>query len=46
MDYGVSLFLVHCAGMIMIAQGTNGLSRGTLLEGVLAGKDMLAFIDI
>ena len=46
MDYGVSLFLVHCAGTRMIAQGTDGLSRGTLLEGVLAGKSMLSFIDI
>jgi hypothetical protein len=32
------------AGMHMIAQGTDGLSRGSLLEGVLAGKDMLFFI--
>ena len=27
----------------MIAQGTNGLSRGTFLEGVMTGKDMLAY---
>ena len=46
MEYGVTLFLVHCAGIRMIAQGTDGLSRGTLLEGVLAGRDMLSFIDI
>lgn len=30
----------------MIAQGTDGLSRGLLLEGVLAGRDMLSFVDI
>ena len=46
MEYGVTLFLVHCAGTRMIEQGTDGLSRGTLLEGVLSGKDMLSFINI
>jgi hypothetical protein len=25
----------------MIAQGTDGLSRGLMLEGVVQGKDML-----
>ncbi len=30
----------------MIAQGTDGLSRGSFLEGVLAGKDMLSFVDL
>ncbi len=30
----------------MIAQGTDGLSRGLFLEGVLAGRDMLAFVDV
>jgi hypothetical protein len=30
----------------MIAQGTEGLSRGSFLEGVLAGRDMLAFVDV
>ena len=35
--------LVHVAGTRMIAQGTDGLSRGDLLEGVLKGKSMLSF---
>lgn len=30
----------------MIAQGTDGLSRGIPLEGVMTGRDMLNFIDI
>jgi hypothetical protein len=30
----------------MIAQGTDGFSRGSFLEGVLAGKDMLSFVDL
>ena len=46
MDHGLVLFLVHVAGTRMIAQGTDGLSRGLLLEGVLSGKDMLSFVDI
>ncbi len=38
--------MVHIAGTWMIKQGTDGLSRGSFLEGVLAGKDMLSFIDL
>jgi hypothetical protein len=30
----------------MIAQGTDDLSRRSFLEGVLAGKDMLSFVDL
>jgi hypothetical protein len=30
----------------MIAQGTDDLSRGFFLEGVLAGKDMLSLLDL
>ncbi len=40
------LHMVHVAGTWMIAQGTNGLSWGTFLEGVVAGKDMLSFVDL
>lgn len=46
MEHGLTLFLVHIAGTRMIAQGTDGLSRGLLLEGVLSGKDMLSYVDI
>jgi hypothetical protein len=44
--YGFVLHLVHVVGTRMIAQGTNGLSRGTFLEGVVAEKDMLSFVDV
>jgi hypothetical protein len=44
--HGFILHLVHVAGTQMIAQGTDGLSRGLFLEGVLAGRDMLAFVDM
>ena len=32
MEYGVTIFLVHCTGARVVAQGTDGLLRGTLLE--------------
>ena len=40
------IHLVHVAGTRMIAQGTDGLSRGNLLEGVMAGKAMKDFVPI
>ncbi len=43
---GFVLHVVHVAGTQMIAQGTDGLSRGSFLERVLAGKDMLSFVDL
>jgi len=46
MEIGLTIHLVHVAGTRMIAQGTDGLSRGVLLEGVMAGKDMLSFVDL
>ena len=44
--YGFTLHLVHVAGTRMIAQGTDGLSRGILLESVVKGEDMLSFVDL
>jgi hypothetical protein len=46
MNYGFTLHVVHVAGTRMIEQGTDGLSRGALLEGVMAGRDMLSFVDL
>jgi hypothetical protein len=46
MSVGFVLHMVHVAWTRMIEQGTNGLSRGTFLEGVVAGGDMLSFIDL
>ena len=37
---------IHVAGTRMIAQGTDGLSRGNLLEGVMQGKRMSDFIPL
>ena len=41
-----TLHIVHVAGTRMIAQGTDGLSRGSFLEGVVVGESMLAYIDL
>lgn len=37
----ILLNVIHIAGTCMIAQGVDGLSRGDLCEGVLAGAQML-----
>ncbi len=46
LEYDFTLYGVHKAGNRMITQGTDGLSRGIFLEGVVRGKDMLAFVDL
>jgi len=46
LDYRIILHVIHVSGKRMIAQGTDGCSRGVLLEGVMAGEDMLSFIDL
>ncbi len=46
MKYRFSLHVVHVAGTRMIAQGTDGLSRGIMLEGLVCGNDMLSFVDL
>ena len=43
---GLKLHVIHVAGTRMIRQGTDGLSRGNYIEGVMAGKDMLSFIPL
>ena len=46
MEYDLTLHVVHIAGTWMIAQGTDGLSRGIFLYGVVQGEDMLSFVDL
>ena len=46
MEYAIACLLIHVSGKRMIAQGTDGLSRGSLMEGVMAGHDMLYFVDL
>ena len=45
-EAGFTFHFVYVAGTRMIAQGTDGLSRGILLEGVLTGKPMLDYVDL
>jgi hypothetical protein len=44
--FQVIVHLIHVSGKRMIAQGTDGCSRGVLMEGVMAGQDMLSFVDL
>jgi hypothetical protein len=41
-----SIEVIHVAGTRMIAQGTDGISRGALNEGVMNGESMMSFIPI
>lgn len=42
----VRIHIFHVAGTRMIAQGTDGVSRGYLGQGVMAGETMVAHIPI
>jgi hypothetical protein len=44
MQEGAKIIVSHVSGERMKAQGTDGVSRGQLKEGVSVGKDMLSFI--
>ena len=44
--YGIILHIFHVSGTRMIAQGTDGVSRGYLALGVMAGESMNDFIPI
>jgi len=46
MQGGVVLHVIHIAGTQMISQGTNGLSRGSLTDGVMQGCNILSFIPL
>jgi hypothetical protein len=46
LEYDFALHVVHVAGTRMIMQGTDGLSWGIFLKGVVRGKDMLSFMDL
>ena len=46
LEYGMTLHVIHISGKRMIAQGTDGCSHGSLMEGVMAGEDMLTLVDL
>ena len=45
-NYSIKLRVSHVSGKRMIAQGTDGISRGVMNEGVLSGKSMLEYIQL
>jgi hypothetical protein len=44
--YDIVLHVIHVSGKRMIAQGTDGLSRGDHSQGVMQGLPMTAFIPL
>ena len=46
MKYRCKIHIVHVAGTRMIAQGTDGISRGDMYEGVLRGDSMLSHVPL
>jgi len=46
MNSRTMIHFVHVAGRRMIRQGTDGLSRGLVSEGVLGGEDFLSFVPL
>jgi len=46
MHGGLLLQVMHIAGTRMMAQGTDGLSRGDVCESVMAGQAMLHYIPL
>jgi hypothetical protein len=40
------IHIIHVSGKQMIVQGTDGLSRGALLEGVMGGDEMCSFVPL
>ena len=46
MTAGIKLHFIHVSGTRMITQGSDGLSRGNLSEGVMRGEEMTSFIPL
>ena len=42
----IFLRVIWVAGTRMIEQGTDGLSRGDLMTGIMAGSDMLLYVPL
>lgn len=46
LDYSLKLHIIHISGKRMMAQGTDGLSRGDPFDGVMQGVSFLDFVPI
>jgi hypothetical protein len=45
-EHGFQLLVIHVSGKRMQAQGTDGVSRGQLSEGVMNGESMMSFVPL
>jgi len=43
---GARIHLIHCSGKREIASGADGLSRGDLTEGIMAGARLEDFVPV
>jgi hypothetical protein len=46
MHGGWKIHVIHISGKRMIQQGTDGLSQGDMISGVMGGVDMLSFVPL
>lgn len=46
MLYGCKIDIIHVSGDRMIAQGSDGLSRGDMYEGVMKGDSFISHIPV
>ena len=46
MMYGITIRVIHIFGKRIIVQGMDGCLYGSLIEGMMAGVDMLTFVDL
>lgn len=46
MDTGMIIHMIHVSGLRMISQGTDGLSRGSSLEGIMRGSPFLSYVPL
>ena len=46
MHFKCNVFFIHVAGTWIIRQGTDGLSRGDMYEGITKGKMMIYFLPL
>jgi hypothetical protein len=46
MTHGMTIHVIHVSRKRKIVQGTDGCSKGWLMEGVMTGHNMLSFVDL
>jgi hypothetical protein len=46
MHRGLFVHVIHVAGIRMKGQGTDGLSRGSVYDGIMKGDDMMKYVPL